>query len=114
MNLPNRASDTGPDTYPRPFFTDDAMLCEACGKPCTERMLEADPDSLELLVCSDCFEQSVALGYAERTCQTLHDAIIRSRSIKGVRRAMKEHKASCSVCGLRVVARGPVNSLAAP
>jgi ribosomal protein L37AE/L43A len=107
MNLPHRASDSGPKESP--FFTNDAMLCESCGKPTDERTAEAD-----LLVCDDCFEESIALQYAEKTCQTLHDSIIRSTSIQEVRKAMQEHKASCSVCGLRVVARGPVNSLAAP
>jgi hypoxanthine-guanine phosphoribosyltransferase len=77
--------------------------------PCDERVNDRD-----LLVCDDCFEQSIALEYAEQMCQTLHDSIITSTSIQEVRKAMKEHKISCSVCGLRVIARGPVNSLAAP
>jgi ribosomal protein L37AE/L43A len=107
MNLPHRASDSGPKESP--FFTDDELLCEACGKPTEERTAADD-----LLVCDDCFEETIALKYAEKTCQTLHDSIIRSTSIQEVRKAMQGHKASCSVCGLRVVARGPVNSPVAP
>jgi hypothetical protein len=102
----DRNQDGSP--IPAPFLN-YAEPCEACGKPTEERTSDGD-----LMVCDDCFEESIAQEYAERTCPTLHDAIIRSASIGEVRRAMKEHKASCSVCGLRVVARGPVNSLAAP
>lgn len=109
MRLPSRPSDGGPDNYDSgPYFT-ESLPCEACGKP-TEERSPAD----DLMVCPDCAEEYIALMYAEKTCQSLHDAIIRSTSIGQVRKAMTEHKASCSVCGFRIVAKGPVNSVAAP
>jgi hypothetical protein len=102
----DRNQDGSP--IPAPFFT-DSEPCEACGKPTDERISDGD-----LMICADCFEEFIAQEYAERTCPTLHDAIIRSKSIGEVRKTMQGHKARCSVCGLRVVASRPVNSLAAP
>jgi len=110
MRLPYRSSDSGPEDSPEPYFTEDPV-CEACGKPCESRSWLA---SLEGMACTDCAEESEALNLAEKTCQSLHDAIIRSKSILQVRIAVMVHKASCPICGMRVVERRSAVRLGIP
>ncbi len=93
-------------------FYEHAEPCENCGTPVSGGRVWVP--GFDYFGCDDCAQEAEALIFAEANCQTLHDAIVRSRHVSEVARALREHKESCPNCNPALRKPAQVAEMPAP
>ena len=92
MNLPDRASDSGPDNPEREPFFAIAEPCESCDEPCQNRTWNIEHENWAGTQCSCSLLET----------PTCPDLILRIEScsfVDEVSRAIQAHREHCPVCG---------------
>jgi hypothetical protein len=93
---------------PVPFYTQAPHACGNCGRPCAQTWYVP---GFDYWGCDDCVAEAKILVYAEDNCPVLYGAIMRSRSVREVQRAFREHKETCPKCNPKLI---PLRKLVTP